>query len=252
MWYSHQDGVSALVCLSELITRFQLKSTHPKLSAFYKSDILHFPKSRLEGENSSLSAQLDQLYDKYGLHTRWFSIRSQHLLQPSCSFSSLNSYYICHEPAVTAAIFTRWMFYNSNSETIVAICPLLSQNPEHGSRKGLSWSTGRGEVGRNVLLLMGNNRLALSSLWSQGDRGERSDNRLRLDAAGQEGNFARVCLQSDGEMENDVDRNNDHDYYFDHKSKNHWSWNLRSHSGSNARTPVLWPSPCEQVALSQR
>ena len=73
MWYSHQDGVSALVCLSELITRFQLKSTHPKLSALYKSDILHFSKPRLEGENSSLSAQLDQLYNKYGLHTRWFS-----------------------------------------------------------------------------------------------------------------------------------------------------------------------------------
>jgi len=59
-----KDGVSALVCLSELITR-------------------------LEGENSSLSTQLDQLYNKYGLHT------------------SLNSYYICHEPAVTASIFTR-------------------------------------------------------------------------------------------------------------------------------------------------
>ena len=47
----------------------------------------------------------------------------------------------------------------------------------------------------------------MSSLWSQGDRGERSDDRVRLDAAGQEGDFARVCLQSDGEMENDDDWN---------------------------------------------
>jgi len=59
-----KDGVSALVCLSELITR-------------------------LEGEGSSLASQLDHLYAKYGLHT------------------SLNSYYICHDPAVTAAIFAR-------------------------------------------------------------------------------------------------------------------------------------------------
>ena len=149
-WYCHQDGVSALVCLSELITRLS-SIWNPAIlrsaSAFYIKRS-PFSNPRLEGENSSLSTQLDQLYNKYGLHTRWFLDRSQLLLQSSCSIYSLNSYYICHEPAVTASIFTRWMFYNSNSETIVTICPLLCQNPEHGSRKGLSWSTWRSEVGR--------------------------------------------------------------------------------------------------------
>ena len=70
-----------------------------------------------------------------------------------------------------------------------------------GPDKGYPDQLGGARLAENVLLLMGNDRLALSSLWSQGDRGERSDNRLRLNAAGQEGDFARVCLQSDGEIE---------------------------------------------------
>ena len=88
-----------------------------------------------------------------------------------------------------------------------------------GPEKGYPDQLGGARLAENVLLLMRNNGLALSSLWSQGDRGERSDDRVRLDAAGQEGDFARVCLQSDGEMENDDVRNNDHDYYFDHMVK---------------------------------
>ena len=88
-----------------------------------------------------------------------------------------------------------------------------------GPAEGYPDQLGGARLAENVLLLMGNNGLALSSLWSQGDRGERSDDRVRLDAAGQEGNFARVSLQSDGEMENDDVRNNDHDYYFDHMVK---------------------------------
>ena len=79
-----------------------------------------------------------------------------------------------------------------------------------GPEKGYPDQLGGARLAENVLLLMGNNRLALSSLWSQGDRGERSDDRVRLDAAGQEGDFARVCLQSDGEMENDDDWNIDY------------------------------------------
>ena len=84
---------------------------------------------RLEGEGSNLAAQLDHLYAKYGLHTRYNKIEKNslkitethtdtlHLLHSSISsftYSSLNSYYICHDPAVTAAIFARYILIYSH------------------------------------------------------------------------------------------------------------------------------------------
>ena len=89
-WILHQDGVSALVCLSELITRFSHRAEYQscwsglRVETFWPNFsicILHVIHRydiklllRLEGEGSNLAAQLDHLYAKYGLHTRYNKI----------------------------------------------------------------------------------------------------------------------------------------------------------------------------------
>ena len=123
----------------------------------------------------------------WNAHNHKLIIQFLHLF---CSSIKFIVFLICHEPAVTAAIFARYILTMSK----------FSDKSEPGSEATVQEKAILKHLevqGRQITMTTHAPSLKSALRWYQGDRGERLDDRARLNTSRQ-GRLACFSFQSDG------------------------------------------------------